>query len=53
MKSFRPGREELWLHVNLTQLRNTPAELQQSLHAVQNAHVREANFLDELEFRVL
>lgn len=52
-ESSRPVREELWLHVNLAQLRNTPAELQQRLHAVQNAHMREADFLDELEFGVL
>lgn len=47
------GLEPLRVHVNLAQTHNTPAELQQRLHALKDLHVREANLLDKLELGVL
>ncbi len=45
--------KQFGLHVNLAQLRQTAAQLQERLHSVEDAHVGEANFFDELELRVL
>lgn len=44
--------KQLSLHVDLAQFRQTSAQLQKGLHAFQNAHMGEANFFDELEFRM-
>lgn len=45
--------EFLWVHVDLTQARHAPAELEQRLHALEDLHVREADLADELELGVL
>lgn len=41
------------LHIHFAQFRNAPAQLHQSLHALEHAHMGEANLLDELEAGVL
>lgn len=49
-----PGRlEQLGLHVNLAEFRDTTTELQQRLHSIQDTHVRKSNLLDELQLGML
>lgn len=45
--------EQLRLHIDLTELGHAATQLQQRLYAIQDAHVRKSNLLDELEFRML
>lgn len=44
--------EQPRLHVNFAQFRQTAAQLQKRLHSLQDAHMGEANLLDEFKFRV-
>lgn len=41
--------EFLWIHIELAQPRNTAAQLEQCLYALQDLHMREANLLDKLQ----
>lgn len=45
--------EKLGLHVDLAELCNTAAQLQERLYPVQNTHVGKANLADELQLGVL
>lgn len=45
--------EQLRLHVNLAEFRDTTTQLQQRLHSIQDTHVRESNLLDEFQLRML
>lgn len=49
--SFRRG-EELWLHIDLAELRNAAAQLEECLNPFQNPHVSKSDLFDELEFRM-
>jgi hypothetical protein len=44
--------EQVRLHVNFAQFRQTAAQLQERLHSLQDAHMGEANLLDEFKFRM-
>lgn len=62
-KRFQRGRggtarnswqyQQFGFHIDFAQLRHASVQLHQRLHALENAHVREANDLDELEAGVL
>jgi len=38
--------KELWFHVYFAKAGDTAGELEEGLHALENAHVREADFLE-------
>jgi hypothetical protein len=42
----------LWLHIDLAELRDATAQLEECLHSLQNAHVCKSDLLDELKFRM-
>lgn len=43
----------MWLHVDLTKLRNATTQLEECLDAFKDSHMREANHFDEFQFGVL
>lgn len=45
--------EQLWLHVQLTELSYTPSKLKIGLHSLQDPHVSESNLTNEFKLRVL
>lgn len=52
-RSSLGGFEELGFHVDLAEFRDASAQLQQGLHAVENAHVCEPNLSDKFQLRML
>lgn len=45
--------EQLRLHVNLAEFRDTSTQLQERLHSIQDTHVGESNLLDKLQLGML
>jgi hypothetical protein len=45
--------EQLWLHIDLAELCDAAAQLEECLHPFQNPHMCKPDLLDELKLRML